>query len=524
LALVTVMQFVENLSDRQAADAVRSRIDWKYALSLELTDAGFDFSILSEFRKRLGQSGAEPLLLDCTLELLREKKLLKARGRQRTDSTHVLAAVREMNRLELVAETLRAALNELARVAPEWLQEVAPPEWYRRHGARAEQSRLPRGDKARGEYAEQIGRDGAALVDLVRDHRSDLGDLPAMATLSQVWTRHFIHTITFGPRATKHGTKYPPEGDPATGNTLSQEETETERVEGIISRPDAQLPRAATAIESPYDVQARHSNKHDLSWLGYKVHLSETCDPGLPRLVTHVHTTVATTQDVSCTAAIHQALQGKDLLPARHLVDTGYVDAQLLVESYHQHGVELFGPPRLNPSWQAREGGYDASHFTFWWGSERARCPEGKTSVYWHPFVTQPYDRPVVKVRFAPQDCTPCPQRDKCVRSQSGRPRSLTVPDQPYFGALQDARRRITSQEGQAEYRGRAGIEGAISQAVRRCGLRRSRYLGLDKTHLQHVATAAALNVVRAVEHLRGQPLAQTRTSRFARLKPHFVT
>jgi transposase len=199
-------------------------------------------------------------------------------------------------------------------------------------------------------------------------------------------------------------------------------------------------------------------------------------------------------------------------------VDTGYVDAELLVESYRQHRVDLFGPTRLNPSWQAREGGFDMTQFTFWWGSERAQCPQGKTSVYWHPFVTQPYGRPVVKVRFSPQDCTPCPQRDQCVRSPTGQPRSLIVPDQPYFGALQEARQRMSSEEGRAEYRQRAGVEGSLSQAVRRCGLRRARYRGLTKTHLQHMATAAAINVVRAVEHLRGRPLAQTRTSPFARL------
>src|SRR5947199_5530204 len=93
LALITVMQFVENLSDRQAADAVRGRIDWKYALSLELTDPGFDASVLSEFRGRLVAGGAEQTLLDTMLARFKERGLLKARGRQRTDSTHVLAAI-----------------------------------------------------------------------------------------------------------------------------------------------------------------------------------------------------------------------------------------------------------------------------------------------------------------------------------------------------------------------------------------------------------------------------------------------
>lgn len=120
LALISVMQFIENLSDRQAAEAVRSRIDWKYALSLPLTDPGFHFSILCEFRQRLIEGNAEQLLLDKLLEQLRNLELLKEQ-RQRTDSTHILTAVRKLNRLETLGETFRAALNSLATVAPEWL-------------------------------------------------------------------------------------------------------------------------------------------------------------------------------------------------------------------------------------------------------------------------------------------------------------------------------------------------------------------------------------------------------------------
>src|SRR5512142_2375583 len=126
LALVSVLQYVEGLSDRQAADAVRGRIDWKYALGLELTDPGFDHTVLSEFRSRLVHGQAEQQLLDTLLDQLRELGLIHERGRQRTDSTQVLAAVRVLNRLERVGETMRAALNDLAVMAPEWLQALAP--------------------------------------------------------------------------------------------------------------------------------------------------------------------------------------------------------------------------------------------------------------------------------------------------------------------------------------------------------------------------------------------------------------
>jgi transposase len=143
------------LSDRQAADAVRGRIDWKFALGLALTDPGFDHTVLSEFRSRLVERKAERQLLDTLLVRLRD--LVKARGRQRTDSTHVLAAVRALNRLERIGETLRAALNETAVMAPAWLQTLAPAAWYERYGRRVENYRLPKTDAEREELAAIIG-------------------------------------------------------------------------------------------------------------------------------------------------------------------------------------------------------------------------------------------------------------------------------------------------------------------------------------------------------------------------------
>ncbi len=166
LALVTVMQYVEGLSDQQAAEAVRGRIDWKYALCLELDDPGFDSSVLSEFRARLIAGEAEYLLLDTLLARCRERQLLKARGRQRRGTrlrvaTHVLAAVRALNRLELVGETLRHALNALAVAAPAWLVAHSQPAWADCYAWRVDDYRLPAGQEARQALADDIGADGA---------------------------------------------------------------------------------------------------------------------------------------------------------------------------------------------------------------------------------------------------------------------------------------------------------------------------------------------------------------------------
>src|SRR4029453_12752673 len=193
LALVTIMQLRENLADRQAAEAVRARIDWKYLLGLDLTDPGFDFSVLSEFRDRLLAGSAEMLLLDKLLERCRTMGLLKARGQQRTDSTHVPAAIRVMNRLELVAEPLRATLNALATVAPAWLQVMAPLEWYERYGKRIEDTRLPQGQVNRDAYAQTVGEDGFALLDALEASEVPAGvrELASVAALRHTWQRHY---------------------------------------------------------------------------------------------------------------------------------------------------------------------------------------------------------------------------------------------------------------------------------------------------------------------------------------------
>ncbi len=485
LALITIMQFLENLSDRQASDAVRSRIDWKYALSLELTDAGFDHSVLSNFRERLTVGGQSALLLDRVIEVLREKNLLKERGKQRTDSTHVLAAIRLMNRLELVTETMRAALNELAVVSPVWLSSIAAPEWFTRYSARIEDTRLPRGKQAREEFARQVGEDGFRLLEILLKQQPELLKLETIQTLQKVWQRHHTRNET-----------------------------------GEVGwRKNADLSRAATAIESPYDIEARHSNKREFSWTGYKVHVSETCDADLPRLITNVLTTAATEQDVACTAAIHQSLEKNSRLPSRHFVDAGYVDADLLVESSSRYAVELFGPTRLNPSWQTRAGGYDQAQFQIDWSDQTAVCPEGKRSVYWYEHQTnERYSRPVVTVRFNRRDCRDCTSRDKCVKSKSGAARMLNLPPQPLYEALEITRNLLNTKDGRREYQNRAGIEGTLSQAVRRGSFRRSRYRGLQKTHLQEVATATGINLLRAINFLEGKPIAKTRIPRFAKL------
>jgi len=278
LALITVMQFVEGLSDRQAADAVRSRIDWKYALSLELTDPGGDASVLSEFRARLVEDASGPALLEAMLSRFKERGLLKARGQQRTDSTHILAAIRTLNRLESIGETLRAALNCLATVAPDWLSGLVAPDWFERYATRIEEYRLPKGEVARTALGERIGADGHVLLAAVYEPTAPawLRELPAIQALRLAWVYQFF-------------------------------------VEDDVVRwrKAADLPPAGTRFDSPYDIDARYGNKRSTTWTGYKVHVTETCDADAPHLIVHVETTPAPVTDSDMTASIHQAMVDK---------------------------------------------------------------------------------------------------------------------------------------------------------------------------------------------------------------------
>jgi transposase len=202
LALVTVFQFLEQLSDRQSADAVRSWIDWKYALGLELTDPGFHFSVLTEFRTRLVVGQAEHLLLDRMLERFKARGLVKARGKQRTDSTYVLAAVHDLHLLELVAETLRAALDDLAAVAPGWLRSVARPAWFERYERRVEDYRLPKRREEREALALQVGADGFVLLDALDgpEAPAEVREVAMVGTLRDVWRIHYAREGNGPPR------------------------------------------------------------------------------------------------------------------------------------------------------------------------------------------------------------------------------------------------------------------------------------------------------------------------------------
>jgi transposase len=493
LAVVTLLQFAEGLSDRQAAEAVRARIDWKYLLSLELTHPGFDYSLLCEFRGRLLSGSAELLLFEALLTRFGERGLVKARGTQRTDSTHVLSAVRTLHRLELVAETMRHALNTLAAEAPDWLGSQAEltaswPAWSARYGRRIEEFRLPKGRAEREALASTIGEDGFLLLEALLSPAtpSPVCALAAVQTLRAVWLQQYYRQEPAGPG----------EG-------------------GVRFRTGEELPPAARLIQSPYDPEARYCTHGSAGWVGYKTHLTETCDPDTPSLITDVRTTAATQPDQGSLPEIHAALKQRNLLPAQHLVDSGYVEAESLATSPAQYQVEVIGPPQPDSSWQARaKEGFSAADFGVDFARQVATCPGGKQSVRWREKPER--GATVIAIDFARPDCQACPLRERCTRC-ADHGRRLTVRWEAAHQALQAARKQASSEAFRRSYARRAGVEGTHSQRVRRCGLRRSRYVGQAKTHLQDVLTAAGLNLVRVGYWLLEQKRAHTRSDPFRR-------
>ena len=493
LALVVVMQYIEGLTDRQAADAVRRCMDWKYALSLDLHDSGFDCTLLHDFRQRLLAHDAAQRLLETFLTPCKARGWIKARGTQRTDSTHVLAAIRTLHRLECVLEAMHAALNQLSKAAPTWVQQRVSWEWYDRYGLRSDQVRLPKEASKREALARQVGVDGYHLLDSVWAAESApyLRDIPALEALRQIWLQQYYRCTVSG-------------------------------LEALRWRTTDEQPPAALRITSPYDLEARYSTKRDTQWIGYKHHLTETCEPEQPDLITQVLTTPATTPDCTMGPAIVQDLATRDLLPGTHLLDSGYVDADFLVTAQRQHQIDVVGPPFGSYSWQHQIGqGYDLQAFVIDWGKKQARCPQGQTSVKWTPGRDVSSD-PVVRIRFDRATCRACPARQVCTTAKDA-PRQLTVRPQAHHEAIQAARQRQETPEFKAQYALRSGVESSLSQGIRCFGLRQSRYIGFARTHLQHLLTAVAMHVVRVIAWLRGKSLGEHRRKpgHFARLAPH---
>jgi hypothetical protein len=465
--------------------------------------------VLAGFRAKVAAAGLEGAALDALLKRLRADGLVKAGGKQRTDSTHVVAAVAALNRLELAGESVRAALEALAAAHPGWTAGVLDASWARRYGTPVTSWRPPVSGKKREELAVAYGKDGFALLEAVYDKASPawLRELPAVGTLRLVLLQNYTRTVN------DDGTE-----------VVRRRERESEGGDG--------LPPGHMRIASPYDTDARWGVKREEFWLGYKLHISETCDDqprcgcdgcrrgcaaaAFPNIITGVDTTDAAVTDNAVTGAIDDTLAGKGLPPGRHYLDSGYLSAAIVAEERRRRGIILVGPPLGDISAQARAGtGYARADFAADYDARVVTCPQGKTSVSWSPCTQNGQDK--IVATFSPGDCGPCPARQQCTASRSKR-RQLSLMPRGLAEVQAASREQEKSISFRADYARRAGIEGTMHQAVSH-GARRARYRGLSKTRLEHAFMAVALNFIRLHAYWADTPLDRSRTSHLARLE-----
>lgn len=479
LGLVLIMQYIAGYSDRQVVEAVRDKISWKYALGLDLEDRGFDASILTDFRQRLLDNQAESRLFERVLEHLSEKNLLKGKKKQRSDATHILASVRQLNRLELVGESMRVCLNRIAQLEPVWLSDRLPQSWIDRYSQRFSDWNLPKESKKKQELANQIGQDGYQLLEWIYQTNQtpiQLRQLKEVETLRQIWVQQFS----------------------------------CDEFDQVYLREPKDTPKGAKIIQSPFDLETRFSqHTGGKKWLGYKTHFTETCAENAPRIITDVQTGKATDNDSQFTPRIQKALMDKGLKPDEHYLDAGYSSLPNLVLS-QENEIELMTPLRAKSGWQAQqEDGLDRSTFFIDWEQASVTCPNGALSRTWSPSHNSS-GHPVIHIRFSPEDCLSCPLKSRCTRTQA---RSLKLHPQHWHDALERARQRQSNRDFWEKYGIRSGVEATFSLANRVSDLRQSPFVGLQKTHLHCLMSALAINLKRAINWINDVPIATTRKS-----------
>lgn len=477
MACMLIVQALEGLSDRQLADKVRGDLPLKYLLRLPADHEGWDESVFCEARDRFVETQSSNLLLDLLLKKMRERNLLDAR-KQRTDSTHIIAASRSMNRFELAFEAVRNCIEDMMLVQPDWVMSIAKPVWLQRYYLeRPFNYKLPKGEKERIERAEEVGHDGLYLLEQIDTHelKDSLNQLEPVVILRRVLDENFSNK----------------------GGKLR-------------FRLNKDLKPSAERLASPHDTEARKGTKGSQSWLGFKAHFTETCVKGFPNLITNVETTAATVNDSEVLPRIHEKLISRELAPKQHLVDCGYVNVQTLAESKTKLGIDVVARLANGHTWQSKaDKGFDNSRFAIDWERRTVVCPMGVSSETWKQ--REKGDASIINVSFPAEACGRCPVKEDCTKSDA---RKLQLKPRSIWEFMQFMRERQQTDQFWTEYACRAGVEGTQAQLVR-SGIRRSRYRGLDKTHLANVLAATAVNLVRAVKFISGIPKATTRSGRY---------
>lgn len=463
LALVTLFQFLENVPDRQAAELVRVRMDWKYALHLPLADPGFDFSCLCYFRRRLLEHEDEGRLFATVLARLKALGLVRKRGKQRTDAIAVLGAVKELTALETVSETLRLALRALAQAAPGWAEATMPVAYREAYERSQPDYRLRAVERAAALL--RVGEAGFWLLDQLGRGGLPAGvaDLPAIATLRTVWAQRYERSADGTVQVRQH------------------------------------LVDCAQRIVTPHDPGVRVGQKRGETWHGDKTHVTETAESDQPNFITSVLTANAASGDTAALPPIREQLADDDLLPAEQCVDSGYVSGAQLAQS-QAAGIDLIGPPLEDTT----ANGLKIADFQVDWEAQQATCPAGQTSVKWRA-KTERDGSSAVQIQFAAATCAACPLGPQCTTGHSGR--SLHINE--HYPLVVARRQEAQTAAFWQRMRARPAIEATLSELVRAHGLRRHRYRGDAKRQAENGWKATACNLKRLARVLlraAGQP------------------
>jgi transposase len=460
LTVVTVIQFLEKLPDRMAAQMAVMRLDWKDARRQGLEWRGFHDTDVCNFRKRLLSHGQERVAVEQALNYLRERGYLKAGGKHRTDSTHSVGAVMRLSRLELVWETLRLALGALVNADAPWTLRGIAACLVEQDSSRRSDDRLSQ--EAVVQALGQTGQDGYWLLEQVAlQGNPTLQTLPEIVQLCRVWEEQFTRQ----------------EG----GTTCL--------------RPPGEA--GGDAITSPHDPDGRYGDKGSRNWVGYKLQVTETAAPeAAARFIPAIPVTSTVDQDNEQVEAIQPRLRARHLVPAQQYVDQGYRSGENLARSLTQ-GIDLRGFIREGNVSKRPE--FRLSQFVIDLDPRQAICPAGRRSVKWARAKPKVKNVIAYHVSFGRQ-CRTCPffGPDQCT-DKAGR-RRLGV--SRYHPLLQARRREADTLTFQREMHTRAGIEGTLSELVRAHGARRSRYRGLPKNQWQALFTATAANLKRLARTL----------------------
>ena len=462
---VTVLQFMEKVADRRASDQVVYHLGWKYALDLELDDDGFHSTVLVYFRDRLEEKKAERLIFDGMVDLLIELGLVKRKGKQRLDSTHIVGYVKAMSWMECAIETLSLALEDLER---EVGQNKRPEFWGRLWEFYVESNldwQLSKTEQANRHR--QCGQDIRELLEWIDRTDPKLAEREAVKLLRRVFGEQF------------------------------------EVVEGKL---DLNTQRPSRAVQNPHDPDAHYADKKTKQWTGYKVHVAETVDPEVPikekgepaeHFITEMFTTEAAQDEMAgLTEVLKREQQHHEITPEAMYTDAGYVTENTLTQA-EQNGHELLGPTRPNP----HKGPYNTDAFQVDVDKRQAICPQGKLSTQCSRIKDSYMGTEYYRIEWGNQ-CDSCPVQKQCTRSKGGR-RTLVVGLR--HDLVQQRRKEMTQAGFSKSMHPRNGIEGTHSELVRGHAMRRTKYRGLSRVGLSHYFMGAACNVKRYLNLLAFQ-------------------